>query len=302
MTMFNKIASRNTSYLVALIALSIFHVSVAAAAGYQSRDDSEVTALMRAARDGERQNLKALIEQGVDLNAKDSYGWTALVYATIRGDLYAVKALLDNGADANVKSDSGHTALHSAAQYGHLSIVKELIEKGADLNQSDDNGMTPLMQAASSGNSDLVKYLLAKGADVNASNKRGQTALSIARTARRAEVAEVIKKSGGVEGQDVNSNQEASQQDATKPVLLGRIEVSYTELARKMGTEGTVRARILVGKDGTVKRVRVVSGLPHGLSYQAIDAAYQLRFKPATKGGQPTDFWMPVIIDFRIKR
>jgi len=45
------------------------------------RDAEEgVTALMRAARDGERKNVKALLEQGVDVNVRDPGGWSALTY------------------------------------------------------------------------------------------------------------------------------------------------------------------------------------------------------------------------------
>lgn len=65
--------------------------------------------------------------------------------------------------------------------------------------------------------------------------------------------------------------------------------------------QGVVRARVLVGSDGTVKKVKIITGLPYGLSYQAMDAAYQLIFRPATVNGQPVAYWMSVLIEFNLK-
>jgi outer membrane biosynthesis protein TonB len=45
----------------------------------------------------------------------------------------------------------------------------------------------------------------------------------------------------------------------------------------------------------------MVRGLPDGLEEEAIRAAYQLRFRPAMKGGQPVAFWTPVDIEFNLR-
>ncbi|HLF84303.1 MAG TPA: energy transducer TonB [Blastocatellia bacterium] len=56
-----------------------------------------------------------------------------------------------------------------------------------------------------------------------------------------------------------------------------------------------------LSSDGTVKKVKIITGLPYGLSYQAMDAAYQLIFSPATVNGRPVVYWMPVLIEFNLK-
>ena len=84
------------AYRTIFILLTLLLAS-AATANSQSRDDADVTALMRAARDAERGNVTALLDQGVDVNARDSYGWTALIYASAKGDASIVKALVDKG-------------------------------------------------------------------------------------------------------------------------------------------------------------------------------------------------------------
>jgi TonB family protein len=85
------------------------------------------------------------------------------------------------------------------------------------------------------------------------------------------------------------------------PVLLNNPQPRYTEEARKNKIQGTVLVRVLIGSDGQVKRVTVTRSLPDGLDEQAIQAAYQLRFKPAMKSGQPVSFWKAVAIEFNLR-
>ena len=86
----------------------------------------------------------------------------------------------------------------------------------------------------------------------------------------------------------------------TKPQLLNRPRPNYTEEARKNKIQGSVQVRVLIGADGSVKQVKIVRGLPDGLSEQAIQAAYQLRFRPAMRSGQPVQYWQMVTMDFNL--
>jgi TonB family protein len=97
-----------------------------------------------------------------------------------------------------------------------------------------------------------------------------------------------------------NPNAPATAVDV-KPIPLNSPSPRYTEEARKNKIQGTVRVRVLIGADGGVKQVRMVRGLPDGLEEEAIRAAYQLRFRPAMKGGQPVAFWVPVDIEFNLR-
>jgi len=87
----------------------------------------------------------------------------------------------------------------------------------------------------------------------------------------------------------------------TQPIQLNQPVPRYTEEARKNKIQGTVLVRVLIGTDGLVKRVTVVRGLPDGLDEQAIQAAYQLRFKPAMKDGQPVAFQRSIPIEFNLR-
>jgi TonB family protein len=59
--------------------------------------------------------------------------------------------------------------------------------------------------------------------------------------------------------------------------------------------------RVLVSADGSVKMVRILTSLPDGLTEEAIRAAYQIKFKPAMKDGQPVAFWQAVEVEFNLR-
>jgi TonB family protein len=88
----------------------------------------------------------------------------------------------------------------------------------------------------------------------------------------------------------------------TRPIPLNSPTPRYSEQARNNNTQGTVTLRLLIGADGLVKQVRVVRGLPDGLNEQAIQVAYQLKFKPAMKDGVPVPYWQTVTIEFNLGR
>lgn len=87
----------------------------------------------------------------------------------------------------------------------------------------------------------------------------------------------------------------------TRPVRLSAPIPRYTEAARANATEGLVILRVLVGADGNVNAIRVIRGLPDGLTEQAIAAARLAKFKPATKDGKPVEFWIALEMNFNLR-
>ena len=86
----------------------------------------------------------------------------------------------------------------------------------------------------------------------------------------------------------------------TRPVPLNHPKPSYTFEATKARLQGIIKIRALVGVDGAVKSVRLISHLPRGLDEEAIIAAKQIRFRPAIKAGKPVATWVSLDVDFRL--
>jgi len=68
--------------------------------------------------------------------------------------------------------------------------------------------------------------------------------------------------------------------------LILNFHPEYTQAARQQRVTGTIVLECTLAADGNVKNIRVVSGLPHGLTENAIRSARKLRFIPAMKNGK----------------
>ena len=75
------------------------------------------------------------------------------------------------------------------------------------------------------------------------------------------------------------------------PEVSGEVRAEYPEQARRDGVQGPVRLLVLIRKDGTVYRVRVLEDPGSGLGEAAKHALEQFRFRPALgDNGEPVDY------------
>lgn len=149
-----------------------------------------------AARNGDRDALRALLQKKVDVNAAEADGTTALHWASYRDDVESADLLIRAGAKVNAANDLGATPLWTASLNGSAAMVRKLLEAGANPNLALLLGETPLMVAARVGNPDIVEQLLAKGANVNARAGRSQTALMWAVAQEHPEVVKALLAHG----------------------------------------------------------------------------------------------------------
>src|SRR5260370_1268761 len=139
--------------------------------------------LIDAARNGDRDALRALLQKKADVNATEAD---------------VVKVLLAHGANVQARTEAWNevmavpphglpeynktipngsdTALLFAARVGDLTSAKLLVAAGANVNDADAWGVSATSLAAHSGYTEMVDYLLDKGADPNAA-PAGFTAL-----------------------------------------------------------------------------------------------------------------------------
>ena len=134
--------------------------------------------LLWAVNGGNFEEVRRLLNAGVDVNARDNHGWTALIAAASIDHLGLAEVLVEFGANLNAKDDRGETALFTAAGlYCDAAFVKLLVENGANVHAKKRNGRTALHMAAIMGEPAIAKLLLENGAAVNAKNSHGLTAL-----------------------------------------------------------------------------------------------------------------------------
>jgi len=198
--------------------------AAAAAAPAPDSDDSEVivaglvgsgggglTALTFAAREGDIESARKLLDAGADVNQATEYGWTPLLTAVNNRNYRLAMLLLERGADASRANKGGWTPLYLAVDnrnieggdypvpkpdVDHLDLIKALLAKGADPNAKvKDNtltrtiftmqwffedGATPFIRASQSSDVALMKVLIEKGADAKAVTANGDSALTAA--------------------------------------------------------------------------------------------------------------------------
>lgn len=93
-------------------------------------DMDECEQLFAAARGGDADKLRALIDSGVDVSLFDGEGLTPLMHAAKHGHAEVVKTLLEHGAPWNALSPSNLSAGDFALEAGHQEVFQILLNAG----------------------------------------------------------------------------------------------------------------------------------------------------------------------------
>lgn len=135
--------------------------------------------------------IDALVDHGIDVDAKNAQMETALHIALLGANTATVEHLISKGASLTAESCQG-TALHIAVLRGYegyrLLMLQALLRNGADINRRrSSDGKTPLHVAVCHlvtwGNNDLsfVSCLLAHRPDASILDDKSKSALDYAR-------------------------------------------------------------------------------------------------------------------------
>jgi len=93
---------------------------------------------------------------------------------------------------------------------------------------------------------------------------------------------------------------QTAQVASTNLEVLSKPAVQYTAEARQLRVQGDVILRVTFTASGQVLIKGVVRGLGHGLDEEARRVAEQIRFRPATRNGQPIDLTTNITITFQL--
>lgn len=150
-----------------------------------------------AAKDGDVERAKQLLDQGAVLAEPDAAGEPALLIASLAGHADVVALLLERGCDIHIRNKGGLTALHAAAYGGKLDVVKLLVSRSAAVNDTENfYKMSPLHAAAEEGHAEVVAFLLAKEANIEAKERNGYTPLTQAGWREHWDAASLLMKAG----------------------------------------------------------------------------------------------------------
>ena len=142
----------------------------------------------KAARAGDLEEIKSLIDRNIDINQVDEYRKTALDCAARGGHIKIVRLLLEKGNDILDKGMMSR-ALDNAVQGEHMNIVEFFLERG--INPSSDT----LSNASREGYTRIVRLLLEKRKDFF-SEKVLSSELDSAAENGYVGVAELLLKNG----------------------------------------------------------------------------------------------------------
>ena len=162
-----------------------------------------VSPVADAAMNGNKDAVRALVQQKVNVNAPQIDGTTALHWAVRANDLETAELLIRAGASVSAPNRAGATPMLLATVNGNARMIERLIQAGADPRGALTKfGDTAMMMTARTGKTDAVQVLLEHGADVNAKETwGGTTALMWAVSERHPAVVRLLIEHGA----DVNA-------------------------------------------------------------------------------------------------
>lgn len=82
--------------------------------------------------------------------------------------------------------------------------------------------------------------------------------------------------------------------------IISKPQPRYTDAARQNQVQGTVTVKVTFNANGSIGSIAPVSGLPYGLTEQAIAAARSIKFEPAKRNGVPYSVAKTIAYTFTI--
>ena len=140
-----------------------------------------------------------------------------------------------------------------------------------------------LVQAALSA----VKDWVYKPTTINGEPVEVRTEISVNFTLAPSESAEMPKRI------QVDGNAQAAN-------LITQVKPNYPPEAKQAGIQGTVQLQAVLGKDGKVQDIKVLSGEPV-LAAAALDAVRQWVYRPTLLNGEPVEVKTTIDINFTLQ-
>jgi len=196
----------------------------------QAKDSLGRVPMHYAAAAGFERVVRLLLAHGADVETTDGNGSTPLHQAAENGQIEVAKLLLTHNVLVDAKDEQGNTALHKASIWGHTAMVRLLLGYKANVNERNKWSWTPLHVAAETGHRDTAQILLHGGADLSLGDVKGWTALIRAAARGQAAVLELLLQSG--------SEIDELSTLSSKSALVWAAEIGHLDMTRLLLLRG----------------------------------------------------------------
>lgn len=152
------------------------------------------TPLHVAAKNGNAELCKLLIDYGANVNAVTPSKMTPLHISVLENHVHIVQLLLENNANVHLREEGNReTPILLACSLGHTKIIQLLEERDANIEDVDENGNNGFMLACENGHVETIRYLLQSGHSPNCRNKfNSWTPLHFAASQGHVEIAKLL--------------------------------------------------------------------------------------------------------------
>jgi len=89
-------------------------------------------------------------------------------------------------------------------------------------------------------------------------------------------------------------------QGVTQGLVIHRVQPTYPQMAKIARVQGSVVLAAIIGKDGTIQNLHVVSTASPLLNQAALDAVKQWRYRPYILNGEPVEVDTTVTVTFTL--
>ncbi|MFF1694858.1 ankyrin repeat domain-containing protein [Streptomyces sp. NPDC058257] len=170
-----------------------------AGARVEARDTELRTPLLLAAIGDHVEAAKVLVAAGADVDAQDHRADSPWLVTGVTGSVAMLHVLLPAGPDLKLRNRFGGISVIPASERGHVTYVREVLRvTGIDADHVNDLGWTALLEAVILGDGggahqEIVALLLAAGATPDLADRDGVTPLEHAERRGFAEIAALLR-------------------------------------------------------------------------------------------------------------
>ncbi|MEV2254805.1 ankyrin repeat domain-containing protein [Streptomyces sp. NPDC050147] len=170
-----------------------------AGARVEARDSELRTPLLLAVIGDRVEAARALVAAGADVDAQDHRADSPWLATGVTGSVAMLHVLLPAGPDLKLRNRFGGISVIPAAERGHVAYVREVLRvTDIDVDHVNDLGWTALLEAVILGDGgrahqEIVELLLAAGATPGLADRDGVTPLAHAERRGFAEIAALLR-------------------------------------------------------------------------------------------------------------